>query len=38
MGMKGLVFNSEINRNKQTICNRVNNWAEVYDYINNLEN
>ena len=38
LGMKGLVFNSEVNKNKETTCDRVNSWKEVYDYIHNLKN
>lgn len=38
LGIKSLLFNSEINNNKQTTCDRVNSWVEVYNYIHNLKN
>ena len=36
-GINSLVFNSIVNSEKNTNCNRVNNWLEVYDYIKELE-
>ena len=36
-GIKSILFNSEINKDKQTNVKRVNNWLEVYDYIKEIE-
>lgn len=36
-GIKAVVFNSTINLEKDTTCDRVNNWMEAFDYINNLD-
>ena len=35
-GIKSLVFNSEINKDRDTSCDRVNDWIELYNYIHNL--
>ncbi len=37
LGMKAIVFNSKTNINKDTTCDRVNTWVEVYNYIHNLK-
>ena len=37
-GINSLVFNSEINKDRITTCNRVDSWIEVYNYIHNLKN
>lgn len=34
-GINGLVFNSQINIEKNTTCDRVDNWNEIYDYVKN---
>lgn len=36
LGIKTLLFTSEINKNKDTKIPRVNFWKEVYNYIHNL--
>ena len=36
VGMKALLFNSELNINKDSISPRVSTWNEVYDYIQNM--
>ena len=36
-GISSLVFNSQINSEKDTYCDRVDNWLEVYDYIKEKE-
>lgn len=36
LGMNSLVFNSEVNIDKKTTCDRVSNWKEAYNYIHNL--
>ena len=35
-GIKSILFTSELNKDKNTDCNRVSNWLELYDYINNM--
>lgn len=32
--IKGVVFTSQINKDRQTSCDRVSSWKELYDYIN----
>lgn len=34
--IKGVVFTSNINKQRETKCDRVNSWKEVYTYINNF--
>ncbi len=36
-GIDSLVFNSQINSEKDTYCDRVDNWLEVYNYIKEKE-
>ncbi len=35
-GIKSILFNSDINKSKETNVKRVNDWLEVYYYIHNL--
>ena len=35
-GMKALLFNSELNINKESISPRVSSWNEVYEFIQNM--
>ena len=35
-GIKSLVFTSELNKDKETNCNRVGSWLELYNYIHNM--
>lgn len=36
IGLKALLFTSELNQDKTTISPRVSNWYEAYEYIQNL--
>ncbi len=36
LGMNSLVFNSEINKDRNTICDRVSSSKEIYNYIHNM--
>ncbi len=33
-GIKSILFTSSINKNKSTKAKRLNNWKQVYKYIN----
>ena len=35
-GIKTVLFNSNLNKNKKTNVKRVDNWLELYDYIHNF--
>ena len=37
LGIKSILFSSSINKNKKTKAKRLNNWLEVYRYINKKE-
>ena len=34
LGIKSILFSSSINKNKKSKAKRLNNWVEVYKYIN----
>ncbi len=36
-GIKSILFSSSINKNKKTKAKRLNNWKEVYKYINKYQ-
>ena len=37
VGIRGVVFNSSLNIEKETSAPRVNSWNELYNYVNNLK-
>lgn len=37
IGIRGVVFNSSLNIEKETSAPRVNSWNELYNYVNNLK-
>lgn len=36
VNIKGVVYTSELNKNRLTNCDRVSTWKELYNYVNNF--